>query len=184
MRVDSTEALTASSVKVALRVRQLHKMMGAGEEFGVLSADGKSKSQNIARNRDLRMALDTLGYRKVHPLRGRWEGVVEKSVLVPGMRFKDLLDLGNQFEQDSVIFKSRDGVIGMYYLKRPVATLAVDLDSMSPDVQISDRADLYSSKSRGVSFEFNFMWEREIPWDGRRPFRLRDIERVVEADSL
>jgi hypothetical protein len=165
--------------RVALRIRELRSLLDAGRQFGVLSAYGPfPKSANKDRNGELMRALETKGYRP-HPLRGSWDGVAEKSVLVPGMSFPDLVELGRHFDQDSVIYKDPSGVIGMYFLREGTVTFAVD-DAGSMAVQVATGRDLYS-KARGISFEFGFAWGVKYPWNGTTPYTVRGLSRALTS---
>lgn len=177
-RLEGSTSRTALD-KTAIRVNQIEKMLSKGGRFGVLSAYGPgSKSENKARHGELVRDLQMAGYR-FHDFRGSWEGVAEKSLLVPDMDWKDLLRLGRKYDQISLIYKSKDGVLGMYYPKKGYAEVAVDVNTLSPSAQVSMKEDLYS-KGRGVSFEFNFAWEKFVPWDGRTPLQAREVSQLVE----
>jgi len=178
IRPDILRLLQADQSKIALRLKEMQKLLSKGHQFGVLSAYGPmSKSQNKQRNVQLHRDLAKRGYNKVETLRGKWEGVSEKSVLVPGIAWKDLLKLGKKYDQDAVIYKSPDGVIGMYYQKAGKAEFA-----MKPDgdmaVALSTGKDLYS-KARGISFEFGVLWGQGVPWDRSTPFSKEDVRQMV-----
>jgi hypothetical protein len=171
--------IAASLKKEALRKKQLSKMLEQGGTFGVISAyqGGSSKKKNQERHGDLMADLQRLGY---HPetLRGSWEGVTEKSVLVPGIRPEHLFELGRKYGQDAVIHKSKDGVLGMYHTKgEPKAQIAVDPKS-DPAFDISTDKELYS-KARGLSFEFGFLWGTDVPWDGKTPVARKGMREFV-----
>lgn len=168
----------AGMERVALRIRELWAMLKVGRQFGILSAYGPfSKSDNKSRNVDLLKELQSRGYR-FHPLRGSWEGVAEKSVLVPDMAFADLIEMGRRFDQESVIFKDPSGVIGMYYLGDGTVTFAVDAEG-SMAVQVATGRGLYS-KTRGISFEFGFAWGLRHPWNGSTPYTVRGLTRALD----
>lgn len=173
---------SAGTVRVALRLRELQHLLEAGRQFGVLSAYGPfPKSVNQTRNGELVGELQSRGYRQSHPLKGSWEGVAEKSVIVPGMAFTDLVELGRRFNQDSVIYKDPSGVIGMYFLKEGKVTFAVDeTGSMAVQMAVGDK--LYS-KARGISFEFGFVWGQKQPWNGSSPYTVRGLTRALERSA-
>ena len=163
--------------RVALRLRQLQHLLSAGRQFGILSAHGDgTKAENNVRNGELIRELQSRGYR-YHPLKGSWEGVVEKSVLVPNMAFSDLVELGRRYTQDSVIYKDLSGVVGMYYLKEGRVTFAAD-EAGSIAVQMAADKTLYS-KARGISFEFGFLWGLKQPWNGTTPYTIRGLTRAL-----
>jgi len=168
---------SAGTSRVALRLRELQYLLEAGRQFGVLSAYGPfPKSVNQTRNGALVGDLQSRGYRPT-PLRGSWNGVAEKSVIVPGMTFADLVVLGRKFDQDSVIYKDPSGVIGMYFLKEGTVTFAVDeAGSMAVQMAVGDA--LYS-KARGISFEFGFVWGQKQPWNGTSPYTVRGLTRTL-----
>lgn len=175
------DARTAAEKK-ALRVRQFQKLLSKGRQFGILSAYGPgSKKQNQLRHGELFADLQRAGYRPV-PLKGSWEGITEKSVLVPEMEFRDLVRLGKKYNQDAVIYKDPTGTIGMYYQKEGVAEVAVEPDG---DLAAAIAADpsLYS-KARGISFEFGFLWGQKVPWGGSTPFTKADVEGMVKSQTL
>jgi len=182
--------------KVALRIKQLQHMMKGGRVFGVMSAYGPgTKSQNQERHGEMYGDLQRMGYRRIEPLKGKWGGVAEKSVLVPGMKFSDLVSLGRKFDQESVIYKSAEGVLGMYYLRehkaeiaaKPTGEMATEL-AVEPQRYRSqdkeqreerDQPDLFS-KSRGISFEFGFLWGDKLPWDGRKPITVEQVYKLLK----
>lgn len=163
----------------ALRKKQLKKLMEAGGSFGIISAyQSGSKRQNQERHGELMRDLQRLGLRPI-PLRGSWEGVTEKSVLVPRIDPKDLFELGRRYGQDAVIHKSRDGVLGMYHTKgEPRAEIAVDPKG-DPAFEVKPDKSLYS-KARGLSFEFGFLWGNEVPWDGESPISRGQMRSFVK----
>lgn len=174
---------TAFHRRVALRVKTLQNLLekGRGRAFGILTSyrGNLSKSQNQARYGMLIADLQRAGYRKVTPLRGKWEGVSEKAVLVPNINPRFLFDLGRKYEQDSVIYKSPDGIVGMYYTTGPAkAEVAVTTEGDAA-FEIAESSNLYS-KARGLSFEFGFLWGQDIPWNGSSPITRDQMHSVLE----
>ena len=180
---DPSRRVLLARLKVALRLKQFGALMGMGKEFGVLSAYGPgSKNENQERNGQLFGLLQSLGHRKIYPLRGSWQGIAEKSVLVPNMKFKDVVTLGREFDQDSVIYKHSSGVIGMYYLKDGTAEFAVEKDGNLAASWEANKS-LYS-KARGISFEFGFLWGQKVPWNGTTPYTKKGLTRLLESGQL
>lgn len=135
----------------------------------------QSKGKNKQKHSELVRDLQAMGYTRWEPLRGKWKGVAERSILVPGMSAQDVFALGRKYTQDAVIYKSSKGVIGMYYLKgTPSAVVAADPKG-TPLYQYSlDAESELFSKARGLRFEFGFVWT-ELPWDGKNPLTIRDL---------
>lgn len=169
--------------RVALRVRQLQNLLSVGKDrtFGIISAyrGDLSKSVNQARHGQLIADLQRAGYRRITPLKGKWEGVSEKAVLIPNIAPGVLFELGKKFKQDSVIYKSADGVLGMYYTTgAPKAEVAVNPEGDAAfDIATDDQ--LYS-KARGLSFEFGFLWGQDMPWDGSTPITRKQLRQFVK----
>ena len=180
---DTSRRVILARLKIALRLKQFESLMGMGKKFGVLSAYGsESKNENQRRNGELFQELQKRGYRKIIPLRGSWQGVAEKSVLVPGMKWQDLLDLGSKYDQDSVIYKHPSGVVGMYYQKDGEAEFAVDDDGSMAATWDANKE--HYSKARGISFEFGFLWGQKVPWNGSSPYTRKGLNRLLERGQL
>lgn len=170
--------------RTALKQRQFLKLMSVGGSFGIISAygsaeSGMGKSQSKGQVGGLVGALQQLGYHKWHSLKAApWaEGEYrELSYLVPGIRPEHLFALCLQFEQNAVIYKSTDGVLGMYYPKKHFANVAVD-PAGEPIFEMADDQSLYS-KDRNWSFEFGFAFAEKIPWDGSHPFSRKFLRKL------
>lgn len=181
-RIVARHLQQAALNKTALRQRALLKMMSFGGTFGVISAySNASKSENKVRHGELIADLQRAGYPRVIPLKGSWEGVTERSVLVPKIAPGLLFDLGRKYEQVAVVYKSKDGVVGMYYTKgAPRAEVAVDPQG-EPAFQMAEDAGLYS-KARGLSFEFGVLWGKSLRWDGTRPIARKQLRQFVQQE--
>ena len=170
--------LKQAILKQALRLTTLKKFFQGPKALGVLSGyTVASKHQNKVRHGDLIQDLQKKGLRP-HPLKGKWEGVAEKSVIVPGIPASYIFALGKKYDQDAVIYKGTDGVVGMYDHKKGRVTLAVDVHANQAIAMAAQAAgqELYS-KARGTEFSINFLWGQDIPWDGKTPVNK---DRVIE----
>lgn len=173
--------------KTALKQRQFLKLMDVGGSFGIISAygsaeSGMGKSESKGNVGELVGALQKLGYRKWHTLKAApWaEGEYrEMSYLIPGIRPEHLFALCVQFEQNAVIYKSADGVLGMYNPVRHFANVAVDPQG-DPIFEVANDQHLYS-KDRNWSFEFGFAFAEELPWDGKHPFSRKQLRKLRAA---
>ena len=170
----------AQMQKFALKQRTFMHLMNKGGNFGIISAYSTgSKKQNQIRHGELMADLQKLGYRKIHTLKGQWEGVAEKSLLIQNIKPQHLFMLGAKYGQDAVIYKSRDGVVGMYYPAGKYAEVAVD-PAMNPAFDLAEGQDLFS-KDRNWSFDLGFMWGKHIPWSGRKPLSQKDVATYLES---
>lgn len=171
--------------KTALRLNTLKKFLKGPKSLGVLSGYSTgSKHQNKLRHGQLLQELQKLGLRP-HPLKGKWEGVAEKSLLVPDIPASVIFDMGKRYGQDAVIYKGEDGIIGMYYPAARKVTLAVDPQA-NPAVAAAAQSagqGLYS-KARGTEFEFGFLWGQDIPWDGHTPMTKSQVIDLINKGEL
>jgi hypothetical protein len=174
-------ARIAQQEKLALKQKQFMRMMEQGGNFGVMSAYGPhSKSENQKRHGQLMADLQKMGYRPT-PLRGSWEGVAEKSMLIPNMKPEHLFELGKKYDQQSVIYKSKEGVVGMYYPKKGVAEVAMDPKG-DPQFDLAQDKSEYS-KTRNWSFSLGFAWGKEIPWNGKTPLGQKDVAKALGTEA-
>lgn len=96
----------ASVDKIALKHRTFQRLMAQGGSFGVISAYASGpKSKNKERHGELVADLQRLGYRRFSVLKGSWEGVAERSIIIPDIKPEHLFELGRKYGQDSVIYK-------------------------------------------------------------------------------
>ena len=158
--------------------------------FAVISAyKNKSKSQNQQQHGQLMAELQRRGYSpgQIRPLRGQYFGQggemkAEQSILVLGMSFEDAQEIGQQFGQESVIWKSPDGVVGAFYTDgsgrvnyalTPTGDLAIG-EAAAPRIEPRrpklmpgggpNPADPWS-KAKGVGFEFGIDWNKTFQYD-------------------
>lgn len=155
------------------------------KSLGVLSGyTATSKHENKLRHGRLLQDLQKKGLRP-QSLKGKWEGVAEKSVIVPGIAAKDIFEMGRRYGQDAVIYKGPDGIVGMYDHKNGKVTLAVD-PKANPAVAMAAQAagqDLYS-KARGTEFSIDFLWGQDLPWDGRNPVTKDQVIGYLKEGKL
>ena len=169
--------------KFAIRQSILINLIKKPGTFGVVSAytADTPKSRNQKQHGSIIGDIQRMGYRKVYTITGQWQQKKEESLLIHSMKADDVFALGKKHKQDAVIYKGKDGVIGMYYFAgyAEIATTP----TAEAAFQLSQGKDLYS-KDRNWSFEFGFLWGQHIPWDGRTPFTKKDVERFIANGQL
>jgi hypothetical protein len=144
-------------ILTAFGIRDFEKLMKKASSFGILSAyrGELSKSDNKQRHGQLIADLQTMGFRNVETIKSHWEDMSthvthkEQSVLVPRIGFKSLIELGDKYKQDAVIYKDPSGTIGIYD-NRGEVELAFDPEGDAA-VALSLQKDEYS-KGRSLSF--------------------------------
>ena len=169
--------------KIAFRTQQLKKLLSMGYQFGILTAylSSRTKSQNKLENLSLMKDLQKLGYNHgVQTIRSEWGDSKETSYFVPGMAFRDIIQLGMKYRQEAVAYKDSTGVAGIYFLYDKTVSLAMDMGSGPAD--ISTEPNLYS-KMRGLSFSFNLVSGDKIPWGMNRAVTSRDVNSWLGGSS-
>lgn len=148
------------------KLRQLHSMDGT---FAILSAYRPlSKAENKARHGELLRDLQNLGYRKWYDAKGYWTHT-EKSLLVPNMSFRDAIELGEKYDQDAIVYKSRDGIVGIYDLRTREVMLT------GPDISMQDSPEGEITKFRNTGLTYDLIEDETLPF-GNRPIRREDLE--------
>ena len=173
--------ILASDQKALGRRERMSKMMEFGGRFGVLSAfvSGNEVESKI-RQTKLITDLNRLGYRKITPI---LDGPSEQSLLVQNMLPQDLFTLGRKYDQDNVLFKGEDGVIGIYNIQgAPTAEVGVN-PTGDPAFQIAPDPSLYT-RTKDMSFDFGFLWADRVPWDGTNPVDRVHMRNFVERGTL
>lgn len=175
-------------------VKELKMLLAGKTPFGVLSAyKARSKHQNQESHGDLMAELQRRGYSpgQIRSIRGQYFGQggemkAEQSFLVIGMSYRDAIDLGRRFGQESVIWKSPDGVVGAFYTDdsgranyalRPDGDIAVG-EEAAPRIEVRHPKPEHRgppakedpwSKARGTGFEFSIDWNQTFKRDPNRP---------------
>lgn len=179
-----------------LGLREMEKLVEMPGTFGIVSAYTKgSKSKNQGRHGELMAELQRRGYtpKQLRPLRGQYfaEGggmKAEQSVLVVGMRFEDVVELGKMFGQESVIFKAKDGVLGLYYTdgsqrvqfaETPDGQLALGADALKQQQKGPRGAPELWSKSQSTSFEFPLNFARQNIAYSNRPLTKSEARKAL-----
>lgn len=187
-----------------LKARQVQKLIESPQSFANISAwkGDKSRAENKEAMAALRRKLEKMGYRPIDSS-ATWrdtdtgELYGELSFLVPDMTSEEAFDLGREFNQDSVIYKSPKGVLAMYDTRgdNPKALLAHRADGSAaykiqtekppkkekgkgPRRKEREGEELFS-RTRGVNFEFDFLWDHPTAFDGHTPLSVRRMQDVV-----
>lgn len=123
--------------------------------FGVVSAyrqDLYSEEQNLARHKELGKIIRSMGYGYIEQNSGysyqdEETGNVgvkeEKSYFVPNITFDDVLDLGVEFEQESVLYKDST-VFGLFLSK-----------TGKLDMEFKDEGSIASFKKKDIEIAYS-----------------------------
>lgn len=126
------------------------------KQFGVMSAfrGDLSSRENEERHKELKDAVREMGYGFVE-LKGGYEeevGIVEeKSLFIPNISKKEIIELGKRYNQDSVIFKdSREfSIIGTNKFTGIGKVIANFRFSAGRENLVSGMKDLFSALAKG-----------------------------------
>jgi|GEM_PF-6344123 len=187
-----------------LKRRQITKLVQGPRSFMSISAwkGDRSRSENKAAMARLRRDLEKQG---LHPIDSwaTWKDAEtgklygEDSFIVPGVTAPQAFEIGREFEQDSVIYRSPKGVLAMYDTRgaEPKAYVAHRADG-SPAYRVQtekspkrekgkgprgrerEQEELFS-RTRGVNFEFDFLWDHPVRFDGETPVTPKRMREVV-----
>lgn len=181
-RVCFERALTAFGVN---DLEQLSKM---GRQFAVISAfrppEEHSKHENKDRHGDLMGDIQRMGYRKWETLKSSWTDMAsgmkhgEKSILIPGMSFRDAIHLMNEYKQDGILYKDPSGTVGIY-TKDGKAQMAFDPKGNPAIAKALDKSEY--SKGRSMSFGLQLV-DDKFSWSGG-PVTAGDIAKYLEASA-
>lgn len=175
----------AKSDNRAFPRKQVAIFMGWGGRFGILSPNksGATDAEKRTNESDLLADLKNLGYRKASPLLGDWGDIPPGSMLIQNIRPEDLFALGRKYEQESVIFKPQDGILGIYHLTgEPVADIVMEPEG-DPILRAQADGTLFT-KARGIELDHGYLWGDKIPWAGRAPITRAEVRRILKRHDL
>jgi hypothetical protein len=156
---------------------RLADMMSFGGSFGVLgSSGGKNDAEDKVRLALLKKELAGLGYRKFTPTK---HGPAKDSLVVQNIRPVDLINLGKRYNQEHVIFRTKDGVIAVYSLTgSPTALVGVNPIGDSAFEIATDPS--LRNRSKLMLFENGFLWAHDYPWDGSHMINRKHLRNHVQ----
>jgi hypothetical protein len=174
---------------VAFGVKDLDQLSKMGRQFAVLTGyrppEEGGKHVNKERQSNLLQDLQRMGYRKIVPLKSSWEDMQsgkthgERSLLVPGISFKDATALMKKYNQDGIVYKDSSGSVGIY-TKDGTAEMAYDAKTGDPAISKALDKSEYS-KGRSMSFGLQLM-PGKFKWTDE-PVTGQDIQRHVETEA-
>jgi hypothetical protein len=178
--------MAALRVLVAFGISDLEKLSNSGNKFAVISGyrAGKGKHENQQRHGELMAKLQKAGYRKLTPIKSRWEDMAtnvehaEKSILVPNMSFDDATKFMKDYDQDAVLYKDPSGSIGIYF-KDGTATMAFEPSKADAAVLKSKGREEYS-KGRSFSFGLQLVDDKKFKWSNG-PITKDDIVKEISS---
>lgn len=156
----------------AFGVKDLAKLYGKSKSFGIITAyrPEYSKSQNKKRMQEMLGTLREIGLHVYEPQKSEWDGIKERSVIVPNAPFDVLMALSKKYDQEAFIYKDPSGSIGIYYVDGR-AQMAYD-EGQLPFSMSSDPKQEYS---RGRSFSFSLKLVDHPFMHHGRPITMEEV---------
>lgn len=176
-------------ILTAFGITDLDKLSRKGRQFGVISAyrAGLSKSENQTRHGQLMADLQRAGYHQLHTFKSQWDDMdtkvthKEKSIFVPKVKFSDLVNLGNKYEQDAVLFKDVSGTIGIYFKNHTAIMAFTPTGDMAVTKSVNPDEDY--SRGRGLSFGLTLIEDRTFSWSNG-PVKPKSIAKALKEKPL
>ncbi len=196
------DAWAKQKTRVAVRggdigMREMERWNASDRPYALLSAvQGGSLSERKARHAELLQELQRLGL-KHEDVRGQWEEAssgkmrAEPSLWVKDIDLETALALGRKFDQDAVIWKSPEGVVGMYDLRSNTVRVpskdgapafgaeSVSVGPKGPKVDGLPNPSDQFARGKSMSFGVNYDFDDEksvLPWDGKSPVSRGQVE--------
>jgi hypothetical protein len=176
---------------------KLQKLLNTeGQTLAFISASrqSKSKKENKNRTEQLIRDLQEMGVRDFYTLKGRYEeeetGEMksEVSIMPVGISFEDIMTLREKYDQDSIIFKGEDNMVGMYDGKDALIAKPLKSTNKKPETEkekkkheesnpykkdrikkkevVTDREEKGESwtQFRNLGLNFDFLWNDPVTW--------------------
>lgn len=178
-------------------MREMERWNASDRPYALLSAvQGGSLSERKARHAELLQELQRLGL-KHEDVRGQWEEAssgkmrAEPSLWIKDIDLETALALGRKFDQDAVIWKSPEGVVGMYDLRSNTVRVpskdgapafgaeSVSVGPKGPKVDRLPNPSDQFARGKSMSFGVNYDFGDEksvLPWDGKSPVSRGQVE--------
>lgn len=196
------DAWAKQKTRVAVRggdigMREMERWNASDRPYALLSAvQGGSLSERKERHAQLLQELQRLGL-KHEDARGQWEEAssgkmrAEPSLWIKDIDLETALALGRKFDQDAVIWKSPEGVVGMYDLRNNTVRVpskdgapafgaeSVSVGPKGPKVDGLPNPSDQFARGKSMSFGVNYDFGDEksvLPWDGKSPVSRGQVE--------
>lgn len=196
------DAWAKQKTRVAVRggdigMREMERWNASDRPYALLSAvQGGSLSERKERHAQLLQELQRLGL-KHEDVRGQWEEAssgkmrAEPSLWIKDIDLETALALGRKFDQDAVIWKSPEGVVGMYDLRNNTVRVpskdgapafgaeSVSVGPKGPKVDGLPNPGDQFARAKSMSFGVNYDFSDEksvLPWDGKSPVSRGQVE--------
>lgn len=190
--------------------QKLQKILNrGGETAAFISASRQTNSRKENKRRTSDLIKDLQGETRTkdfYKLKGRYaeeetgKMKSETSIMAIGLDFEEIMKLREKYDQDSIIFKGKDNVIGMYdgkqvYISKPLTDAPKKKDNDSPKEKeepnpykenrkeksevLTDPKEKSESwtQFRNVGLSLDFVWDDPVKWDSNRAISINDLDK-------
>jgi len=170
--------------RLGITETELDHLHRSGTQFGIMSAfmDEYSRNENKQRHTELLQYLNSRGY-TWDGVKGSWPSdkkptgyALESSVIIHNIAYDELITLGDYYNQESVIFKETNELLGMYNLWNNYVIVwfpeKTKWDMEAPRPKKREELGLehqYSTRWRDVELLYGFDEGIKIPLDRSKP---------------
>lgn len=169
------------------KLKKLNNEKGKTVAYITAYRQSKSKKENKKRNSQMIRELQKSGVKDYYTLQGRYEeqetGEMknEQTFLLLNPDLKDVMKAAEKFDQDSIIFKGKDNVIGMYNrLEGEVVVAKPGTEEVSVKDEAGD-ADYENAwtRFRSIGLNYDFVWSDPIKFDkdNPKPLSIEDLDK-------
>lgn len=167
------------------KLERLHQEEGTSMAFITAYRQNLSLKENKKRNNEMLKSFQKSGLKDYYDLDGRYleeeTGKMkgEKTFLLVGPDLKTVMQQADKYEQDSIIFKSKENVVGMYNRLTGDVTIATPMnkEQMSvTDKKVKTKSgdpppsfeDAWS-RFRNIGLSYNFDWDTTFKMNVKNP---------------
>jgi hypothetical protein len=175
------------------KLNQLNQQEGTSIGYITAYRGTKTKTDNKNRNSKMIRDLQKGGVKDYYTLEGRYQEEetgkmkAEQTFLLINPSLEAMMEAAEKYEQDSIIFKSKDNVIGMYnrldgnvYIAKPGS------ETKSVKEPTDGKHEGYGeawTRFRNIGLSYDFVWDDPISFDVKNPKPVT-VERLESEGFL
>jgi len=176
-KVCHNNTILAKLRRFGLTENDLLRLHEEVSQFGIVSAylNNLSRNENKQRHTELVQLLNVSGY-SWEGTQGTWQVdtgkgyALENSCIVYDIPFRIILNIGEAYEQEAIIYKVSGSDVGLYDLNTRLAYLmeAYNYDMQAPRPRVKEDLGVEhtpSTRFRDVEIVYNFDWSEGIPFE-------------------
>lgn len=160
------------------KLKRLNGEHGTSIAYITAFRQGKGLNENKKRNSQMIRELQKSGVKDYYTVQGRYEEQAtgemkqEQTFLLVNPNLSDVILAANKYDQDSIIFKGKDNVIGLYNrLDNEVIIAAPGSEDVSVKRENPGKPgyDAAYTRFRSIGLNYDFRWDDPIKMDMTNP---------------